>query len=139
MYFLHVAYIYLCVQDLQFIYIIPKSLSIIFIIVMLMLDHINIAFRSIQFILVHFNSFSPFVLFWPTLVHQIWSTSDQFGPHWSISIYFSPFWSIGPFQSTLVHFGPSVHHSPFCPLWWCFGRRGVCWKRSCLIDNYVKF
>ena len=93
MYFLCVAYIYLCVQDLQFIYIIPKSLSIIFIIVMLMLDHINIEFRSTSIHSVHSFYFDPL-------------QSIQFGPLLTNSVH------VGLFQSILVHFGPLVHFSP---------------------------
>ena len=97
MYFLCVAYICLCVQDLQFIYIIPKSLSIIFIIVMLMLDQINIAFRSTSIHSVHSFYFDPLLSIRSTFVHPIWSTSDQFGPLQYTSIC-------------------SVHLIPFCPL-----------------------
>ena len=71
LYFVFVPYTHLCVQDLQFIYIIPKNLSIVVIIVMLMLNHINIAFRFIQFFSVHFNPFSSFVLFQSTSVHLV--------------------------------------------------------------------
>ena len=73
--------------------------------------------------------------------------SVLFGPLWSIpsiSVQFGPFCRI---RSTLVysfHFGPflsiwsiSAHFSSFSPLQWCIVRKGLCRKKSCLIDNYV--
>ena len=78
LYFVFVAYIYLCVQDLQFIYIIPKNLSIVVIIVMLMLNHINIAFRSTSIHSVHSFYFDPLLSIRSTFVHPIWSTLVHF-------------------------------------------------------------
>ena len=120
MFFVRCGWAYVSFYSSIYNILISKSWNLIFIVATLLLRHISVAFQSIQSYLVHYG---PFIQFRSNLVYfrQIRSTLVylfHFGPFLSI-------WSI------------SAHFSSFSPLRWCIVRKGLCRKKSCLIDNYV--
>ena len=99
---------------IHLIYIISKSLRVIFIIVTLLLSHISIGFWFIRSIAVHFDSFKfisvyevhcgPFVLFHHMSIHLVYFS------------LFGPLQFIRSIHSTLIHLVYLVHFGPFVPL-----------------------